>query len=193
MTGEAFFLRQLERFNIGLKPVLDMNGQPFPLRPIWGALGVLLKSNTVSLLSPYAQVLFVYLFVIPSSNNEHTFSASPASAKTGQAGSLSGSPKTFSPQASTPVTTKTDKTCTTGSILNLNLGQWEFWEVSFCGNYECACKLWCLFCVVFELWTFWANYLKGTLDRDEEWLVRGASKGFPGACWCAELFNLEVP
>ncbi|XP_034497589.1 protein kinase C-binding protein 1 isoform X9 [Ailuropoda melanoleuca] len=47
--------------------------------------------------------------------------ASPASAKTGQAGSLSGSPKTFSPQASTPVTTKTDKTCTTGSILNLNL------------------------------------------------------------------------
>ncbi|XP_027977671.1 protein kinase C-binding protein 1 isoform X8 [Eumetopias jubatus] len=48
--------------------------------------------------------------------------ASPASAKTGQAGSLSGSPKTFSPQASTPITTKTDKTSTTGSILNLNLG-----------------------------------------------------------------------
>ncbi|XP_041588155.1 protein kinase C-binding protein 1 isoform X17 [Vulpes lagopus] len=47
--------------------------------------------------------------------------ASPASAKTGQAGSLSGSPKTFSPQASTPITTKTDKTSTTGSILNLNL------------------------------------------------------------------------
>uniref|UniRef100_A0A8C9JN69 Zinc finger MYND-type containing 8 n=1 Tax=Panthera tigris altaica TaxID=74533 RepID=A0A8C9JN69_PANTA len=46
---------------------------------------------------------------------------SPASAKTGQAGSLSGSPKTFSPQASTPITTKTDKTSTTGSILNLNL------------------------------------------------------------------------
>ncbi|XP_036900121.1 protein kinase C-binding protein 1 isoform X17 [Sturnira hondurensis] len=47
--------------------------------------------------------------------------ASPASTKTGQAGSLSGSPKPFSPQASTPVTTKTDKTSTTGSILNLNL------------------------------------------------------------------------
>ncbi|XP_047599994.1 protein kinase C-binding protein 1 isoform X11 [Lutra lutra] len=47
--------------------------------------------------------------------------ASPASAKTGQAGSLSGSPKTFSPQASTPITTKTDKTSSTGSILNLNL------------------------------------------------------------------------
>nr|XP_035925617.1 protein kinase C-binding protein 1 isoform X21 [Halichoerus grypus] len=47
--------------------------------------------------------------------------ASPASAKTGQAGSLSSSPKTFSPQASTPITTKTDKTSTTGSILNLNL------------------------------------------------------------------------
>uniref|UniRef100_A0AC11CCI0 Zinc finger MYND-type containing 8 n=1 Tax=Ovis aries TaxID=9940 RepID=A0AC11CCI0_SHEEP len=47
--------------------------------------------------------------------------ASPASTKTGQAGSLSGSPKPFSPQVSTPVTTKTDKTPTTGSILNLNL------------------------------------------------------------------------
>ncbi|XP_054579759.1 MYND-type zinc finger-containing chromatin reader ZMYND8 [Eptesicus fuscus] len=47
--------------------------------------------------------------------------ASPASMKTGQAGSLSGSPKPFSPQASTPITTKTDKTATTGSILNLNL------------------------------------------------------------------------
>ncbi|XP_020742897.2 MYND-type zinc finger-containing chromatin reader ZMYND8 isoform X13 [Odocoileus virginianus] len=47
--------------------------------------------------------------------------ASPASTKTGQAGSLSGSPKPFSPQVSTPVTTKTDKTSTTGSILNLNL------------------------------------------------------------------------
>ncbi|XP_028379667.1 protein kinase C-binding protein 1 isoform X16 [Phyllostomus discolor] len=47
--------------------------------------------------------------------------ASPASTKTGQAGSLSGSPKPFSPQASTPLTTKADKTSTTGSILNLNL------------------------------------------------------------------------
>ncbi|XP_057557260.1 MYND-type zinc finger-containing chromatin reader ZMYND8 isoform X14 [Hippopotamus amphibius kiboko] len=47
--------------------------------------------------------------------------ASPASTKTGQAGSLSGSPKPFSPQVSTPITTKTDKTPTTGSILNLNL------------------------------------------------------------------------
>ncbi|XP_026933932.1 MYND-type zinc finger-containing chromatin reader ZMYND8 isoform X19 [Sagmatias obliquidens] len=47
--------------------------------------------------------------------------ASPASTKTGQAGSLSGSPKPFSPQVSTPIMTKTDKTSTTGSILNLNL------------------------------------------------------------------------
>ncbi|CAO2577670.1 Protein kinase C-binding protein 1 [Lemmus lemmus] len=47
--------------------------------------------------------------------------ASPASIKTGQAGSLSGSPKPFSPQAPTPNMTKTDKTSTTGSILNLNL------------------------------------------------------------------------
>uniref|UniRef100_A0A2K5S1D8 Zinc finger MYND-type containing 8 n=1 Tax=Cebus imitator TaxID=2715852 RepID=A0A2K5S1D8_CEBIM len=47
--------------------------------------------------------------------------ASPASTKAGQAGSLSGSPKPFSPQLSTPITTKTDKTSTTGSILNLNL------------------------------------------------------------------------
>ncbi|ELW48255.1 Protein kinase C-binding protein 1 [Tupaia chinensis] len=47
--------------------------------------------------------------------------ASPASTKAGQAGSLSGSPKPFSPQASTPITTKADKTSTTGSILNLNL------------------------------------------------------------------------
>ncbi|XP_005392407.1 PREDICTED: protein kinase C-binding protein 1 isoform X3 [Chinchilla lanigera] len=47
--------------------------------------------------------------------------ASPASTKTGQAGSLSGSPKPFSPQASAPIMTKTDKMSTTGSILNLNL------------------------------------------------------------------------
>ncbi|KAM8774453.1 MYND-type zinc finger-containing chromatin reader ZMYND8 isoform 16-T17 [Rhynchonycteris naso] len=47
--------------------------------------------------------------------------ASPASMKTGQTGSLSGSPKPFSPQVSTPITVKTDKTSTTGSILNLNL------------------------------------------------------------------------
>ncbi|XP_045151334.1 protein kinase C-binding protein 1 isoform X5 [Echinops telfairi] len=50
--------------------------------------------------------------------------ASPASTKTGQAGSLSGSPKPFSPQAPAPLTTKTEKaptTSTTGSILNLNL------------------------------------------------------------------------
>nr|KAF6331374.1 zinc finger MYND-type containing 8 [Myotis myotis] len=47
--------------------------------------------------------------------------ASPASMKMGQAGSLSGSPKPFSPQASTPIMTKADKTATTGSILNLNL------------------------------------------------------------------------
>ncbi|KAK2100630.1 Protein kinase C-binding protein 1 [Saguinus oedipus] len=49
--------------------------------------------------------------------------ASPASTKAGQAGSLSGSPKPFSPQLSTPVTTKMDKTSTTSSILNLNLDQ----------------------------------------------------------------------
>nr|XP_012598406.1 protein kinase C-binding protein 1 isoform X18 [Microcebus murinus] len=47
--------------------------------------------------------------------------ASPTSTKTGQAGSLSDSPKPFSPQPSTPITMKTDKTSTTGSILNLNL------------------------------------------------------------------------
>ncbi|XP_028625481.1 protein kinase C-binding protein 1 isoform X11 [Grammomys surdaster] len=49
--------------------------------------------------------------------------ASPASTKTGQAGSLSGSPKPFSPQAPAPIITKPDKTSTstTGSILNLNL------------------------------------------------------------------------
>ncbi|XP_075384759.1 MYND-type zinc finger-containing chromatin reader ZMYND8 isoform X3 [Tenrec ecaudatus] len=50
--------------------------------------------------------------------------ASPASTKTGQAGSLSGSPRPFSAQAAAPVTTKTEKTpttSTTGSILNLNL------------------------------------------------------------------------
>ncbi|XP_077023729.1 MYND-type zinc finger-containing chromatin reader ZMYND8 isoform X4 [Tamandua tetradactyla] len=45
--------------------------------------------------------------------------ASPASTKTGQAGSLSGSPKPFSPQAPAPAMTKVDKT--PGSILNLNL------------------------------------------------------------------------
>nr|XP_036862147.1 protein kinase C-binding protein 1 [Manis javanica] len=47
--------------------------------------------------------------------------ASPTSTKMGQAGSLSGSPKPFSPQAPAPAPTKADKTPTTGSILNLNL------------------------------------------------------------------------
>ncbi|KAM5246166.1 MYND-type zinc finger-containing chromatin reader ZMYND8 isoform 1-T1 [Ctenodactylus gundi] len=47
--------------------------------------------------------------------------ASPTSTKPGQAGSLSDSPKPFSPQVAAPIMTKTDKTATTGSILNLNL------------------------------------------------------------------------
>ncbi|XP_063001765.1 MYND-type zinc finger-containing chromatin reader ZMYND8 isoform X3 [Elgaria multicarinata webbii] len=47
--------------------------------------------------------------------------ASPAPTRTGQAGSLSGSPKPFSPQASTPTATKQERTSTPGSILNLNL------------------------------------------------------------------------
>ncbi|XP_075427404.1 MYND-type zinc finger-containing chromatin reader ZMYND8 isoform X2 [Ascaphus truei] len=46
--------------------------------------------------------------------------ASPASTKTGHGGSLSGSPKPFSPQ-STPVSSKQEHISTTGSILNLNL------------------------------------------------------------------------
>nr|XP_048675471.1 protein kinase C-binding protein 1 isoform X5 [Caretta caretta] len=49
-------------------------------------------------------------------------SASPAPARTGQTGSLSGSPKPFSPQASTPIAAKQERTSTPGSILNLNLG-----------------------------------------------------------------------
>uniref|UniRef100_A0A6J0SFJ1 MYND-type zinc finger-containing chromatin reader ZMYND8 isoform X3 n=1 Tax=Pogona vitticeps TaxID=103695 RepID=A0A6J0SFJ1_9SAUR len=47
--------------------------------------------------------------------------ASPAPIRTGQAGSLSGSPKPFSPQPSTPGATKQERTSTPGSILNLNL------------------------------------------------------------------------
>ncbi|XP_072489749.1 MYND-type zinc finger-containing chromatin reader ZMYND8 isoform X10 [Notamacropus eugenii] len=48
--------------------------------------------------------------------------ASPASTKTGQAGSLSSSPKPFSPQASTPLpAAKPERASTPGSILNLNL------------------------------------------------------------------------
>ncbi|NWI20177.1 PKCB1 protein, partial [Crypturellus soui] len=47
--------------------------------------------------------------------------ASPAPTRTGQAGSLSGSPKPFSPQASTPISAKNERTSTPGSILNLNL------------------------------------------------------------------------
>ncbi|KAM9296543.1 MYND-type zinc finger-containing chromatin reader ZMYND8-like [Gastrophryne carolinensis] len=45
--------------------------------------------------------------------------ASPVSAKTGHGGSMSDSPKPFSPQSSTPLASKPDRT--TGSILNLNL------------------------------------------------------------------------
>ncbi|XP_064154594.1 MYND-type zinc finger-containing chromatin reader ZMYND8-like isoform X1 [Anguilla rostrata] len=47
--------------------------------------------------------------------------ASPASTKTGHTGSVTGSPKPFSPQASTPIIPKQERTSTTGSILNLNL------------------------------------------------------------------------
>ncbi|XP_063153166.1 MYND-type zinc finger-containing chromatin reader ZMYND8 isoform X5 [Candoia aspera] len=47
--------------------------------------------------------------------------ASPAPTRTGQTGSLSGSPKPFSPQPSTPTATKQERTSTPGSILNLNL------------------------------------------------------------------------
>ncbi|KAM6194466.1 MYND-type zinc finger-containing chromatin reader ZMYND8 isoform 4-T4 [Sarcoramphus papa] len=47
--------------------------------------------------------------------------ASPAPTRPGQAGSLSGSPKPFSPQASTPISAKQERTSTPGSILNLNL------------------------------------------------------------------------
>ncbi|XP_072412461.1 MYND-type zinc finger-containing chromatin reader ZMYND8 isoform X5 [Chiloscyllium punctatum] len=50
--------------------------------------------------------------------------ASPGSVKMSQAGSVSGSPKPFSPQSSTPIAAKSErtlKTPPTGSILNLNL------------------------------------------------------------------------
>ncbi|NWV00337.1 PKCB1 protein, partial [Upupa epops] len=47
--------------------------------------------------------------------------ASPTPTRTGQSGSLSGSPKPFSPQASTPISAKQERTSTPGSILNLNL------------------------------------------------------------------------
>ncbi|XP_040294991.1 protein kinase C-binding protein 1 isoform X3 [Bufo bufo] len=47
--------------------------------------------------------------------------ASPVSIKTGHGGSISGSPKPFSPQSSTPVKCKTERNTSTGSILNLNL------------------------------------------------------------------------
>eukprot|EP00062_Callorhinchus_milii_P019388 gi/632973878/ref/XP_007903368.1/ PREDICTED: protein kinase C-binding protein 1 isoform X4 [Callorhinchus milii] len=50
--------------------------------------------------------------------------ASPGSVKTSHGGSISGSPKPFSPQSSTPIAIKTErtlKTPPTGSILNLNL------------------------------------------------------------------------
>ncbi|XP_073538771.1 MYND-type zinc finger-containing chromatin reader ZMYND8 isoform X7 [Phyllobates terribilis] len=49
------------------------------------------------------------------------FTASPVSIKTGHGGSISGSPKPFSPQSSTPITCKTERNTSTGSILNLNL------------------------------------------------------------------------
>ncbi|KAG8447062.1 hypothetical protein GDO86_014493 [Hymenochirus boettgeri] len=47
--------------------------------------------------------------------------ASPKATKAGHPGSMSGSPKPFSPQSSTPVTSKQERSATTGSILNLNL------------------------------------------------------------------------
>ncbi|KAG5835673.1 hypothetical protein ANANG_G00246510 [Anguilla anguilla] len=47
--------------------------------------------------------------------------ASPAPTKTGPTGSVTDSPKPFSPQAPAPTVPKQERTSTTGSILNLNL------------------------------------------------------------------------
>ncbi|XP_041433061.1 protein kinase C-binding protein 1 isoform X3 [Xenopus laevis] len=47
--------------------------------------------------------------------------ASPKATKPGHGGSITDSPKPFSPQSSTPVSSKQDRSATTGSILNLNL------------------------------------------------------------------------
>ncbi|XP_064162737.1 MYND-type zinc finger-containing chromatin reader ZMYND8-like isoform X2 [Anguilla rostrata] len=47
--------------------------------------------------------------------------ASPAPTKTGPTGSVTDSPKPFSPQAPAPIVPKQERTSTTGSILNLNL------------------------------------------------------------------------
>ncbi|XP_077316719.1 MYND-type zinc finger-containing chromatin reader ZMYND8 isoform X4 [Lithobates pipiens] len=47
--------------------------------------------------------------------------ASPVSTKTGHGGSMTDSPKPFSPQSSTPLPAKPDRSSSTGSILNLNL------------------------------------------------------------------------
>ncbi|KAM5135005.1 MYND-type zinc finger-containing chromatin reader ZMYND8 isoform 2-T5 [Mantella aurantiaca] len=47
--------------------------------------------------------------------------ASPISTKTGHGGGMADSPKPFSPQSSTPLTSKPDRSASTGSILNLNL------------------------------------------------------------------------
>lgn len=156
ITGEASFPCGFKGLTLGEIPLL---GNTWPARhappQLWGS-GALVKSNTVSLLSltPHLQVGFVAFFLNLSFNKCHTFSASPASTKTGQAGSLSGSPKPFSPQASTPITAKMDKTSTTGSILNLNLGQLESLEVSFWGSCEYFCRLRCpLLRVVLELGT----------------------------------------
>ncbi|XP_018429468.1 PREDICTED: protein kinase C-binding protein 1 isoform X2 [Nanorana parkeri] len=47
--------------------------------------------------------------------------ASPVSTKMGHGGSITDSPKPFSPQSSTPLPSKPDRSGSTGSILNLNL------------------------------------------------------------------------
>ncbi|CAI9533112.1 unnamed protein product [Staurois parvus] len=47
--------------------------------------------------------------------------ASPVSTKTGHGGSITDSPKPFSPHSSTPLAAKPDRSSSTGSILNLNL------------------------------------------------------------------------
>lgn len=114
----------------------ERSGQPCPLQPICAAL--LAGGNRIQFSASPAPTptRFTRLFLCKPLTSAVLFSASPASTKTGQAGSLSGSPKPFSPQASTPITTKTDKTSTTGSILNLNLGQWECVEVSVSGRCE---------------------------------------------------------
>jgi hypothetical protein len=88
-----------------------------------------------------------------------------------------------------PIMTKTDKTSTTGSILNLNLGQLAFLEVSLLGLFVQGVMS---FGVVLQPWTLCLENVKGTEDGSGDITKKELVRDFLGLIGM-QLFYLEAP